>query len=88
LVDQFPDCVIITDGNYTAGKDPSEIAADYPKLFVVTIKSHDSKPEVCERIATLGKGKFVAVDSFEEVPSALRNLLRDLVHHSTLRGNS
>jgi Mg-chelatase subunit ChlD len=80
--------VIITDGNYTAGKDPSEIAAEYPKLFVIMIKSHDSKPEVCERIATLGKGKFVAVDSFEEVPSALRNLLRDLVHHSTLRGNS
>jgi len=76
--------VIITDGNYTAGKDPSEIAAQYPKLFVIMIKSHDSKPELCERIAFLGKGTFVGIDSFEEVPSVLRNILRQFVYRPTL----
>jgi Mg-chelatase subunit ChlD len=79
--------VIVTDGNYTAGKDPSEIAAEYPKLFVIMIKSHDSKPEVCKRIASLGKGKLVAVDSFEEVPSILRSLLRDFVYHAAFGGS-
>lgn len=79
--------VIITDGNYTAGKDPREIAAQYPKLFVIMIKSHDSKPELCERIAFLGKGRFVGVDSFEEVPSVLRNLLRQFVYRPTLGGS-
>ena len=79
--------VIITDGNYTAGKDPSQIAAQYPKLFVIMTKSHDSKPELCERIASLGKGRFVGVDSFEEVPSVLRNLLRQFVYHPTLGGS-
>jgi Mg-chelatase subunit ChlD len=75
--------VIITDGNYTAGKDPSEIAAEYPNLFVVMIRSHDSKPEFCQRLASLGKGKFVAVDSFDEIPRVLRNILKDFVYHRT-----
>ena len=74
--------VLVTDGNYTAGKDPSEIAAEFPKLFVLMLKSHDAKPELCARLASLGKGKFVGVDSYDEVPSILRNLLRDLVYRS------
>lgn len=74
--------VILTDGNYTAGKDPSEIAAQYPKLTVIMIKSHDSKPALCARIASLGKGKLIEADSFEEIPSILRNLLRDFAYHS------
>ena len=80
--------VIITDGNYTAGKDPSEIAAEYPKLFVIMIKSHDSKPQLCERMAELGKGKFVSVDTFEEIPRVLRNILRNFVYRPTLREGS
>jgi len=78
--------LIITDGNYTAGKDPGEVAAQFPKLFVIMIKSHDSKPELCERMAFMGKGRYVAVDSFDEVPSVLRNLLRDFVYHSAIGG--
>lgn len=76
--------VIITDGNYTAGNDPSEAAAEYPRLFVIMMKSHDSKPELCAKIADLGKGRLVVVESFDEVPSILRNLLRDF-HHSAKR---
>jgi len=74
--------IIMTDGNYTAGKDPTHIAAQYPKLFVIMIKSHDSRPELCERMAALGKGRFVAVDTFDEVPRVLRNILRDLAYRS------
>jgi MoxR-like ATPase len=78
--------VIVTDGNFTAGKDPSEIAAEYPKLFVIMINSHDSKPDLCARISSLGKGKLLTADSFEEVPCILRNLLRDLVYRSAIGG--
>jgi len=72
--------IMITDGNYTAGKDPRELAAQYPRLFVVMIKSHDSKPELCKEVAALGKGKVLAVDTFEEIPHVLRDLLRDLAY--------
>jgi len=74
--------IMITDGNYTAGRDPRELAARYPKLFIIMIKSHDSKPKLCEELAALGKGKVMAVDTFEEIPSILRDLLRDLAHRS------
>jgi len=74
--------ILITDGNYTAGKDPAVLAAQYPKLLVIMIKSHDSRPELCEQMAELGKGKFVAVDPFEELPRILRDLLRDLAYRS------
>ena len=78
---------IIITGTATTqpGKDPTHLAAQYPKLFVIMIKSHDSRPELCEQMATLGKGKFVAVDTFEEVPRILRNILRDLAYRSYSR---
>jgi len=79
--------IMITDGNYTAGRDPRELAARYPKLFIIMIKSHDSKPELCEEMAALGKGKVMAVDTFEEIPSILRNLLRDLAYRSHVQPN-
>jgi MoxR-like ATPase/Mg-chelatase subunit ChlD len=79
--------VIMTDGNFTAGKDPSKLAAEYSKLFVIMIKSHDSKPDLCERLAVLGKGKLVVADSFEDVPSILRNLLRDFVYRPAAIGS-
>jgi Mg-chelatase subunit ChlD len=78
--------VIITDGNYTTGKDPSEFAAQYQRLFVIMMKSHDSKREVCARMASVGKGKLVVADSYDEIPSILRNLLRDFLYHSTSTG--
>ena len=72
--------IMITDGNYTAGKDPRELATQYPRLFVIMIKSHDSKPQLCKEMAALGKGKVLAVDTFEEIPHVLRDLLRDLTY--------
>ena len=80
--------VMITDGNYTAGKDPCEVATEYPQLFVIMVKSHDSKPQLCERMARLGKGKFVAVDTFEELPRVLRNLLGDFVYRPAVAEGS
>jgi len=74
---------VSADENFAAGMEPSELAVAYSKLFVIMIKSHDSKPDLCERLAVLGKGKLVVADSFEDVPSILRNLLRDFVYRLT-----
>jgi hypothetical protein len=50
--------VIISDGHYTVGKDLRELAARYPKLFVIMTEDYDSKPDLCEDLARLGKGKM------------------------------
>jgi MoxR-like ATPase len=70
--------ILITDGNYTAGKDPRKLAAEYPRLFVIMMKSDDSQPKLCADMAALGKGKVMAVDGIDEIPAVLKDLLRDL----------
>jgi MoxR-like ATPase len=70
--------VVITDGHYTVGKDPRELAALYPKLFVIMIEDYDAKPDVCEDLARLGKGKMYKVADFTEIPKILSDALRSL----------
>lgn len=70
--------IIITDGHYTVGKDPRELAARYPKLFVIMIEDYDAKPDVCEDLARLGKGKMHKVADFTEIPKILYAALRSI----------
>ncbi|NIN53075.1 MAG: AAA domain-containing protein [Nitrososphaeria archaeon] len=68
--------IIITDGNYTAGKDPREVAERYPKLFVIMLESRDSSSVLCEEMATIGNGKLFKVSSFDEIPRIIYKVLR------------
>ena len=70
--------IVITDGHYTVGKDPRELAAQYPKLFVIMIEDYDSKPDLCQDLARLGKGKMYNVADFTEIPKILFDALRSL----------
>jgi len=70
--------IVITDGHYTVGKDPRELASRYPKLFVIMIDDYDSKPDLCEDLARLGKGRMYKVADFTEIPKILFDALRSL----------
>ncbi len=70
--------IVITDGHYTVGKDPRELASRYPKLFVIMIEDYDAKPDVCEDLTRLGKGKMYKVADFTEIPKTLHDALRSL----------
>jgi Mg-chelatase subunit ChlD len=70
--------IVITDGHYTVGKDPRELAARYPKLFVIMIEDYDAKPDVCEDLARLGRGKMYKVADFTEIPKILYDALRSI----------
>jgi MoxR-like ATPase len=70
--------IVITDGHYTVGGDPRELAARYPKLFVIMIEDYDAKPDLCEDLARLGKGKMYKVADFTEIPKILYDALRGL----------
>ena len=60
------------------GKDSRELDARYPKLFVLMIEDYDAKPDVCEDLARLGKGKLYKVADFTEIPKILFDALRSL----------
>jgi MoxR-like ATPase len=68
--------ILVTDGNYTVGADPSESAGAYRRLFVIMTESHDCQPEVCEGIARNGRGRMYSVASFDEIPRVLYKVLR------------
>jgi hypothetical protein len=68
--------VLVTDGNYTVGADPSEAASAYRRLFVVMTESHDCRPGVCHGIAGAGRGRMYEVASFDEIPHVLYKVLR------------
>jgi MoxR-like ATPase len=68
--------VLITDGNYTVGRDPCRAASSFRRLFVIMTHSHDCRPSVCESIAGAGGGIVYDVAGFDEVPRVLYKVLR------------
>ena len=75
--------VLITDGNYTVGRDPSASASSFRKLFVIMTKSHDCRADVCEDTARNGKGRMYTVSGFDEIPRVLYNVLRMVAQGSS-----
>ena len=68
--------ILITDGNYTVGADPADVATSYRRLFVIMTESHDCQPVTCENIAKGGGGHMYPVSSFDEIPRVLYKVLR------------
>jgi MoxR-like ATPase len=69
--------VLITDGIHTTG-DPVPTAEEYPTLHVLATPSPRGKVvnfENCRRLAKAGKGKFLVLRNYEDVPSTVLRLL-------------
>ena len=70
--------ILITDGNYNRGENPVDISKKYPKLHVIGMPAEndaDRGIDTCREIAKAGKGKFIAVTDYKEIPRALIDLL-------------
>lgn len=69
--------ILITDGIYTEG-NPVPIAEKYPTLHVLGVPSKKGKTikvENCEKIAEVGKGKFLMLKKYEDIPSTVLKIL-------------
>lgn len=70
--------VLITDGIHTTA-DPVPTAEEYPALHVLATPSPRGKVvnfENCRRLAKAGKGKFLVLRNYEDVPQTVLRLLR------------
>lgn len=74
--------ILITDGNYTVGRDPAHVASSFRKLFVIMTESHDCRLSVCESIANSGRGRVFSVSEYDEIPKTLYRVLRVVGHGS------
>ena len=55
--------LLITDGVFTAGGDPSHLAAAFPRLFVLLTEDYKMDEELCQRLAAIGHGDVFRVET-------------------------
>ncbi len=78
-----PSTVLLTDGKYTAGRDPAYLAPRFPHLVVLKMGRERAPLELCRELARKGKGALREVGELEALPSVMYGVVKDL-----LRGRS
>jgi Mg-chelatase subunit ChlD len=78
-----PSTVLLTDGKYTAGRDPSYLAPRFPHLVVLKMGKERASLELCREMAQKGHGALREVGELEALPSVMYGVVKDL-----LRGRS
>ena len=69
--------VLITDGCFNRGDDPRSFAKNYFNLHVLGLPSTKEWGEaVCRDLARIGKGRYMRVNSLNQIPRILMKLLR------------
>jgi gas vesicle protein GvpN len=74
-----PSCVLLTDGKYTAGKDPAYLAPRFPHLVVLKMGDERSSLPLCAELARKGRGALREVAALEELPQAMYGVGKDLL---------
>jgi Mg-chelatase subunit ChlD len=80
-----PSCVLLTDGKYTAGRDPAYLAVRFPHLVVLKMGDERSSQALCEELAKKGRGALREVGDVEELPEAMYAVVKDLLRGTILR---
>jgi Mg-chelatase subunit ChlD len=60
--------LLITDGVFTAGKDPVARAALFPKLHVLLTEDYVMDAELCQKMARAGRGEIFRVCGYQDLP--------------------
>jgi len=60
--------LLITDGVYTRGGDPTTLAATFPHLFVLLTEDYKMNEFLCRRMSQVGRGELFRVRSLAELP--------------------
>lgn len=68
--------IVVTDGNYTMGHDPRQLAALFPRLHVMMTTGLDAREDVCAGMAYQGKGEMYEIKNYEEMPKVLYSLIK------------
>ncbi|MBC7121265.1 MAG: VWA domain-containing protein [Candidatus Methanosuratus sp.] len=69
--------IIVTDGWVTRGGDPVEVAQKFQRLHVIQapIGFTGWDEEMCKKMARAGRGRWIHVKTYEELPSAIMKIL-------------
>lgn len=71
--------ILMTDGRFTAGRNPEYLVSRLPRLHVVQTGNPWSSPRFCRGLARKGRGKYVRVAKIEHLPRALYSLVHEII---------
>ncbi len=71
--------VLLTDGKYTAGKDPAYLARSFPHLVVLKMGTETSSRELCLEMAKKGNGALREVEDLNSLPKIMYGVVKDLI---------
>jgi Mg-chelatase subunit ChlD len=71
--------LLITDGVYTAGGDPTIEAVRFPRLHVLLTEDYKMDEDLCRRLARLGRGTLFRVNGYEELPRRMLDITNRLL---------
>jgi Mg-chelatase subunit ChlD len=74
-----PQTILLTDGKYTAGRDPSSVAARFRGLHVLKMGSDRSSEDFCRELARRGAGTYREAQSLSSLPNAMLQVTRELL---------
>jgi len=83
LGDRPSSTVLLTDGKYTAGKDPAYLAPRFPHLVVMKMGNERASRDLCRELAKKGHGALREVGDLDALPEVMYGVVKDL-----LRGRS
>jgi hypothetical protein len=75
--------VLLSDGKYTAGRDPAYLAPRFSHLVVLKMGRERASLDLCRELAQRGSGALREVGEVEELPAVMYGVVKDL-----LRGRS
>ena len=78
-----PSMVLVTDGKYTAGRDPAYLAPRFPHLVMLKMGKERASLELCRELAHRGNGVLREVGELDSLPMVMYGIVKDL-----LRGRS
>lgn len=78
-----PSVVLLTDGKYTAGRDPVYLAPKFSHLVVMKMGRERASLELCQELARQGRGALKEVAELDSLPTVMYSVVKDL-----LRGTS
>ncbi len=70
--------LLLTDGKFTAGKDPTNLAHQFQDLRVLKTGRDRASYDFCMRLAKAGHGELIEVREIEDLPRLMYGVVRGL----------
>jgi Mg-chelatase subunit ChlD len=76
---RVPATVLLTDGKYTAGRDPAYLAPRFRQLHVLKMGEERASLPLCRELARRGHGTLREVPELEALPGVMYGVVKDLL---------